>query len=224
MRANTPIGASRTTHRTNTSIAALIALKNPSNVVRAAGGLFAIASARKSVNRINGSIAPLAAALTGLVGMSEVSQLAKPTLGAPVVSDWAASAAPGGRAGRLVIRCGNQANTAIASGITIRVAAASMARNTASVRPPSRPTAVTSDADATPVITSETTRGITVIRIALTQSVPTGATASAAPSSAALCVAAMAMPAPRPAPSPTRTCVLSFMRLLHHEVAAIDVQ
>ena len=65
----------------------------------------------------------------------------------------------------------------------ISVATASMLMKTASVRPPSRPTALTSDADATPVMTRETTSGITVIRIAFTQSVPTGAMASAALSS-----------------------------------------
>ena len=75
-----------------------------------------------------------------------------------------------------------------------------------------RPIAEMSEADATPVISSETTSGITVIRMALTQSVPIGATASAAPSSARLCDAAMAMPTTRPAPSATRTRVLSFMR------------
>src|SRR5207248_11727786 len=106
----------------------------------------------------------------------------------------------------------------------IRVATGSMPGKTASVRPPSRHTALTSDADATPVMTRETTSGITVIRIAFTQSVPTGAMASAAWSSDGLCVAAMAIPPARPTPSPTRTCVLSFIRLLHHEVATIDVE
>src|SRR3954471_625867 len=110
MSAKTPIGARRTIHRTNTSIAWLTALKNSRSVVRTAVGHFAIASANKSVNRISGSIAPLAAAFTGLVGISDVSQLAKPTLGAPAVSDWAASVAPGGSEGRVAIRCGSHAN------------------------------------------------------------------------------------------------------------------
>src|SRR3954471_21697467 len=96
MRPKIPIGARRTTHRTNTSIAWVTALKNPSSVVRATAGDLATASANKSVNRISGSIAPLAAAFTGLVGISDVSQFANPTLGAPDVSDCAASVAPGG--------------------------------------------------------------------------------------------------------------------------------
>src|ERR1043166_2932124 len=218
------MGASRTTQRTNTSIVSVTALKKPSSVVRAAAGLFPIASANKRVKMISGSIAPLAAAFTGLVGTSDVSQLAKPTFGASVVSDCAASVAPGGSEGLTLIRCGSHAKRAIASGIMISVATVSMLMKTARVRPPRRPTALTPDADATPVITRETTSGITVIRIAFTQSVPTGAIASAALSSVGLCEAAIAMPTPRPAPSPKRTCVLSFIRSLHHEVAAIDVQ
>ena len=57
-----------------------------------------------------------------------------------------------------------------------------------------RPIDRMSDADATPVISSDTTSGMTVIRMAFTQSVPIGATASAARSSVALPEAAMAMP------------------------------
>ena len=64
--------------------------------------------------------------------------------------------------------------------------------NVSRVRVPSRPMVLRSVAPATPVITSETTRGITVIRIALTQMVPIGVSQSAAPSSAGLPLAAMA--------------------------------
>src|SRR5881394_1168885 len=105
-----PIGARRTIHRTNTSIASVTALKNPSSVVRATVGVFPIASANKSVKRISGNIAPLAAAFTGLVGISDVTQLQKLTLVVPDVSDCAASAAPGGSKGLTVIRCGSHAN------------------------------------------------------------------------------------------------------------------
>src|SRR5436305_13627289 len=104
MRAKTPIGARRTIHRTSTSIAWLMAPKNPSNVVRTTVGHFAIASANKCVKRISGSIVPLAAAFTGLVGISDISQLEKPTLGAPDVRDCAASAAPGGSEGLTEIK------------------------------------------------------------------------------------------------------------------------
>ena len=48
------------------------------------------------------------------------------------------------------------------------------------MRPPSRPIALTSVADATPVMSSETTSGMTVIRMAFTHSAPTGAIESAA--------------------------------------------
>src|SRR5205807_8066280 len=114
IRPKMPIGARRTTHLTNASIASVTALKNPSSVIRATVGHFPIASANKSVKRISGSIAPLAAAFTGLVGISDVSQLAKPTVGAPDVSDCAASVAPGGSEGLTAIRCGSHANSAIA--------------------------------------------------------------------------------------------------------------
>ena len=60
----------------------------------------------------------------------------------------------------------------------------------------------------------------------------TGATESAALSSAGLFEAAIARPAPRPTPRPTRTRVPSLIaspiaaspRASHHQVAAIDVQ
>src|SRR5256885_10928970 len=133
MRPKMPMGARRTTHRTNTSIASVTALKNPSSVGGATVGHFPIAIANKSVKRISGSIAPLAAAFTGLVGISDVSQLAKPTIGASDVSDCAASAAPGGSEGLTGIRCRSHAKRAIASGIMISVATASMLMKTASV-------------------------------------------------------------------------------------------
>jgi hypothetical protein len=66
-------------------------------------------------------------------------------------------------------------------------------------------------ADATAVIRSEITSGITVILIALTQSVPIGAMKSAARSSVALPDAAMAIPPAIAAMRATSTRVLSFM-------------
>src|SRR5262245_39041859 len=98
-----------------------------------------MARASSSVKRINGSIAPLAAAATGLVGTSDVSQLANPTADVPAATELAASAAPGGSAGLTVISRDSPENTAIASGIDSAEAPASIARNTASVRPPMRP-------------------------------------------------------------------------------------
>ena len=170
----------------------------------------AIARARKSVKRINGSIAPFAAAATGLVGISEVSQLENPTAVAPAATELAASAAPGGSAGRMVISRDSHENTAIASGIAKIVAPVSIARNTVSVRPPLRPIIEMSDTEATPVISSETTSGITVIRIAFTQSVPIGATASATAIRVGFCEIEIAMPPARPAASAARTRVPSF--------------
>ena len=98
-----------------------------------------------------------------------------------------------------------------ASGMTTAATHASNSTNTSSVRPPRRPIDLTSAADATPVMSSETTSGITVIRMAFTQNVPIGAMASAAWSSGALPDAAMATPPMTAAPSATRTRVLSFI-------------
>ena len=61
------------TQRTSTSIASPSARKKPSSVSRDAAGLRAMASARSSVKRMSGSIAPFAAAAIGLVGSSDVS-------------------------------------------------------------------------------------------------------------------------------------------------------
>src|SRR5258708_32589333 len=84
-------------------------------------------------------------------------------------------------------------------------------RRPASVRPPSRPTALMLPVEATAVISNETTRGITVMRMALTQSVPIGAIASAAAMSVALPDAATATPATMATPRARRTRVLSFI-------------
>ena len=106
---------------------------------------------------------------------------------------------------------GSSANSADASGMTIAAIAANNNPNTSSVRPPIRPMAPTSVADATPVMSSETTNGMTVIRMAFTQSVPTGASASAASSSGLLPDAAMSAPPTAAAASATSTRVLSFI-------------
>jgi hypothetical protein len=97
------------------------------------------------------------------------------------------------------------------SGIAIKVAAVSIRTKTSSVRPPRRLIDPTFDVDATPVITSEMTSGMTVMRIAFTHSVPAGAMASTARSSVLLPVAPIARPTASPAPRPTRTRVLSFI-------------
>ena len=143
--------------------------------------------------------------------LNDVSQGAKPTTVAPAESVVAASAAPGGNGGRTGISCGSHEKTPTPSGRARSVAPASIAKNTASVRPPIRPMLEMSATEATPVITSDTTNGITVIRIAFTHNVPIGVTASAAWSRVASWDAEMAMPPSSPAPNPTRTRVPSFM-------------
>src|SRR5688572_4269372 len=132
-----------------------------------------MASAKNIVNRINGTIAPLAAAAIGFDGINDISQAENVCAGS--AASWpAASAAPAGSGGGAL---GGESNskTAGATGMTTIAIPVSSSRKTSSVRPPSRPTALTSVADATPVMSSDTTSGMTVMRMALTQSVPTGA-------------------------------------------------
>src|SRR6185437_9013040 len=141
-----------------------------------------------------------------------------------------ASAAPAGSVGfaPAVDGKGRSANSDGASGTTIAAVAANNSPNTTSVRPPSRPIAPTSVADAMPVTRSETTSGMTVIRIAFTQRVPTGVSASAASSSDVLPDAAMSAPPPIATPNGARTRALSSIRWprggSHHEIAAVDVE
>src|SRR5258706_711476 len=227
--AKTPMGARRMIQRTMRSIASLTARKKPRSVDRACSSLRAMAIANSKVKRISCSIAPLAAAAMGLVGMSDVSHA--PTVCAwPGADSWlAASTAPAGRAGRAPLVAGDSWNNSRSSGTATMASVALNATNTSRVSPPSRPTVFTSLADATPVISSETTSGMTVIRIAFTQIVPIGARASAADRSGALPLAPMITPATTATPSETRTRVLSFMNVLsggssQHQIAAVDVE
>ena len=122
----------------------------------------------------------------GFVGIRDWTEFQKPTGLGPAESDAAASAAPGGSPGRRVTRCDSQEKAAIPSGIARTVAPASIVINTSSVRPPMRLMAPTFDVEAIPVITSDTTSGMIVMRIAFTHNVPAGATASTARTSVLL--------------------------------------
>ncbi len=65
--------------------------------------------------------------------------------------------------------------------------------------------ALLADVEATPVTSSDTTSGITVMRIALTHSAPIGSTTETAANDAGCCVSDMMTPITRPATRPTRT-------------------
>ena len=75
--ANTPIGATNTTHRTMSSIASPSARKRPTSGTRVDSGLRAIAMARISVKTMSGTIAPFAAAAMGFDGINDVSHALK---------------------------------------------------------------------------------------------------------------------------------------------------
>ena len=165
--------------------------------------------ANSSTNRMNGTMAPSAAALTGLLGSSDVNHDA--TVGAwpPLTTSRAASAAPGGSAGRAPFGIREKSNGI--AGITIAAAPMSSARNTTSALAPMRPMSRTSDADATPVTMSATRSGMTVMRMAVTQRIPTGASASATRSACVFPDDAMITPRRTAEPRAARTRVPSSM-------------
>lgn len=164
-------------------------------------------------------------------------------VGAPPLSAiWlAASAAPAGSAGR--DPGGSSENASAASGIITAETKQSSRMKTPSVRAPICPMDLRSAAEATPVTSSATTSGMTVMRMAFTHKVPSGASASAARSNAVLPDAPTSAPSRMARTSATRTRVLSFTCLrvgvrvrirevpmhgatfqLHHQVAAVDVE
>jgi hypothetical protein len=101
-----------------------------------------------------------------------------------------------------------------AIGIMTTAVPARSSTKTRRVRPPMRLIDVMSVAEATPVMRSDTTNGITVMRMAFTQSVPNGAMKSAARTSDSLPEAAIAIPTMIAAPKAMRTRVPSLMELL----------
>ena len=138
-----------------------------------------MANAKRSVKRINGSIAFVAAAAIGLDGSSEVSQLENVWACPPAVISPAASAAPAGSSCAPVC-AGRNREIVSANGMTTMAVPARRMKKVSKVRPPMRPTDLMSPAELTATISNETINGITVIRIAFTHRVPRGATKSAA--------------------------------------------
>ena len=160
---------------------------------------------------MNGTMAPFAAAAIGFAGSSEPTHDANVCACPPLARSRAASAAPGGSAGRAA--SGSSANTDGASGMTTTAMPTSRRMNTEQRARAHRPIAFTSVADAMPVMMSETISGITVMRMAFTHSTPIGAMASAARSAWPFPLAAMTAPTAMAATSATRTRVPSFIFL-----------
>ena len=145
---------------------------------------------------ISGSIAPSAAARTGLVGTRPTMKPrsvgrsgSTPASGTCICARRAALAS-----GAIVMRSKSGGPASAAK----MAAPARSARKTVTVRAPSRPSDRTSAKLETLVTSSDTTRGTRTIRIALTQSVPSGSIEAAAASSADDRAAATAMPAASP--------------------------
>ncbi len=177
-----PIGAISTTQRTSTSIASPTAPeeRRPATL-RDAGAARVIASARSNVNRTSGTMEPLAAAATGFCGRSDVSHA--PNVWLCPGRDLAGRFGGAGRERRCARRWAGAQRAVARAASRPRQPRPAATTNTSSVRPPSRPIAFMSVADATPVMSSDTTSGMTVMRMAFTHSVPIGAMKSAAASS-----------------------------------------
>jgi len=154
-----------------------VVLSTVASELRVDSELCAIASATSRTNRTNGIISPRAAAPIGFAGSSEATHDAKDCACPLVVTSPAASAAPAGRVG--LAPSGSSAKTAGATGTMTITIVTRRRRNVISARAPISPSAFTSAIDAVPVMMSDTTSGITVMRMALIQSVPSGATPSA---------------------------------------------
>ena len=137
----------------------------------------ASAIANATAKTITGSMASSTAALTGFGGTRPTSQL---------VNEGSAGTAP---AAELAPRSDAADAASILSseksgGAARKVSSATVERITAysaTARPPSRPTARVSFSSAMVAISSETTSGMIVIRIALTHTVPTGSIAATKP-------------------------------------------
>ncbi len=128
-------------------------------------------------------MAPSAAALTGFEGTSPTSH--SRAVGA-ARCDGPAPAATTRSDAVVAASIGSHASS---GGVISAVSAAlqeTRRRKSAAALRPSRPTRRGSLAEATPTTRLETTSGTTVIRIALTQSVPTGSASAARASSAGL--------------------------------------
>ena len=86
-----------------------------------------------------------------------------------------------------------------------------------------RPMDFMSPTELTAMTSNETTNGITVIRIAFTQRVPSGVTKSTARTRVGLPEAAMATPAPTAAARAMRTRVFSFTTNLVSRILKISL-
>ena len=172
-----------------------------------------MASPKNTENTISGNIAPSAAALTGLTGTRSVSHWAKEGIFFTLSLAAVAAVAPLSR---------SDATAAASSGIIAMSGGATRAANVAatvstmrkriSARDPMRPMVRASGADVTPTMMLPTTRGTTVMRMALIQSVPSGSTMGTIMDSVGFCASEMPMPTAIPATSAMRTFVVRDTR------------
>src|SRR5690242_18097838 len=209
--ANTPNGARTSTQRTRRSIASAMPRKNPTTGSRCSGAIASNAIPNTTANTTSGNIAPSAAARTGFGGTRSTSHC-------NAAGARREASAPAGVTNALPARACNVAIDAESIVTWAKTGGAMSAptrperqRNpnaTSSARPPTRAIRVAS-APAMPTMTSDTTSGITVIRIALTNSDPNGSMYGRTPSIVAVSVRLSRRPHANPAMSASRTLVLS---------------
>ena len=208
--ANTPIGATTSSHRTRTSIASAMARKNTTTRSRCSARTEPRARPSTRAKTISGSIAPSAAARKGFDGTSATSHSPGDCIAlALAASDVPAGAALARRLATADALTLMRATTGGATSAPRMPDAASRMMKSATPRAPMRAMAPPPPDVAMPTIRLDTTSGMTVIRIALTNSVPIGSTTEATRRERSGSTSLSASPMPTPAARAMRTRVVS---------------
>ena len=168
---------------TKTCIVSPIPRNTSTSCVRVADSTRVSASENRIVNSTSCMSAPFAAAAIGLVGSRELTHAPTDCTGPAFAISLVTSAAPGGSAGCTPPLDGSAPNAIGASGTAIAATKVRSPKNTSSVRRPTVPRLCMSPAEPSPVMISDTTSGMTVMRMAFTQREPIGARKSTAASS-----------------------------------------
>ena len=216
--ANTPSGAQSRIARTRTSDASITPSTTRTTAARRSAATRSKARPNASENTISGNIAPSTAARTGFDGTSETNHC--PMVGTDLACSPAAAPAPAALARNASTAAGSSvsepSNGPPANTPNPEAIASTMMKSTIA-RAPRRPTARASGAAVTPAMRLDITSGITVIRIAFTNNVPTGCSTDNAVAASALSLPARASPSATPATSAIRTFAVSD--IVHKDVA-----
>src|SRR5690349_14856024 len=208
--AKTPNGASTRIRRTSRNMASATPRKKRTTGSRYSEGVDNNAMPKATANTTSGNIAPSAAARTGFAGTK--STIHCKSVGARRAASAAeVPKADAARERSAVTATGSIERRANTGGATIAPTNPERQRNARAMRrarPPTRAILVAS-APAIPTITSETTSGTTVMRIAFTKSVPNGSMMATTRSIVAEPARLSKRPNSNPATSASKTLVLS---------------